>query len=66
MKKPLDFISLTEPETRRVSSLGIYGNRDDGTMRVIGGLSHQAGIVPSTKADADKMIAWLQDWKKKN
>jgi len=60
---PLQFIELREPEAGRVSSLSYGGNRDDGMLRVIGGLNHNAGIVPKTTADADKLIAWLQRWK---
>lgn len=64
--KELAFIDLIEPKTGRVSSLTIYGKRDDGTMRVTGGLEHMAGIAPRSNEDADKLIAWLEDWKRKN
>ena len=65
--KPIDFITIREPKTGRASSLGIYGRRSDSAcLRVIGNLEHNAAIVPDSVADADKLIAWLNDWKTAN
>jgi len=62
---PLDFIDLLEPATGRKSSLSIYGQRKEyaDKIGITGGLSHGSLIVPASVHDADKLIAWLQDWK---
>lgn len=62
--KPLDFISLFEPKSGRTSSLGSYGNHHENCLCITGGLSHGAMVEPNSVHDADKLIAWLQDWKK--
>lgn len=63
MQKPLDFITLREPKTGRVSSISIYGRRDSGTLTITGNLEHGAQIVPDSIGDANKLIAWLNQWK---
>ena len=63
--KPLDFIDLRETSTGRTSSLSIYGKqKDSDKLRITGGLMHRDKIVPNTVQDADKLILWLQEWKK--
>lgn len=65
MEKPLDFIDVKEPETGRVSSLQIGGTaRDNDKIFILGGLTHGSVIEPKSPADADKLIAWLKNWKK--
>jgi hypothetical protein len=62
---PLDFIDLLEPATGRQSGLSIYGKRKEHADKIgiTGGLSHGSLVVPASVHDADKLIAWLQDWK---
>jgi len=65
--KDLLFIDLID-ETGRVSSLGVYGKKkqDDLTITVIGGLSHGLDFAPKSIDDANRLIAWLEEWKAKN
>jgi hypothetical protein len=60
--KPLDFINIREPKTGRTSSLKIHGRRDNGILSVVGGLEHNTDFVPNTMEDANKLIAWLEEW----
>lgn len=66
MNKPLDFIDLRHTNIDHVSSLSINGTLGKGSMTVVGNLEHNAKIVPRSRADADKWIAWLQEWKEAN
>ena len=66
MKKPLTFIDLRDIRTDRQSSLSVYGNRDDGALRVVGNLEHNASIVPGSVGAARQLIAWLEEWIEKN
>jgi len=63
VSKPLQFITLREPATGRACSLSFAGRLDNGTLCIVGGLAHNGEIVPDSIADADKLIAWLQEWK---
>ena len=60
MKNPCKFISIVG-ENGRVSSLEISGER----IKVVGGLYHCDNIEPQTIQDADALIEWLNDWKKR-
>lgn len=62
---PLQFIDLLEPATGRTSSLSVYGARKEYSdkLGITGGLSHGSQVVPNSKEDAEKLIAWLTDWK---
>lgn len=66
MEKPLSFIDVTDINTERKSSIMTGGKRDKGALCIIGNLEHAAEIVPASRDDADKLIAWLQEWKKNN
>lgn len=65
MNKPLDFITVVDTNKRQ-SSLGIHGRKTTDTLRVTGILEHGAEIEPASIQDADKWIAWLQEWKEKH
>lgn len=43
-----------------VSSLAIYPD----SLQVIGAIPHCETITPKTIKDADRLIEWLQTWKK--
>lgn len=62
----LQWIDLIEPKTGRASALSIYGRRKDHAdfLGITGGLTHGSLIEPKTVHDADKLIAWLKDWKR--
>lgn len=62
----LDFISLKsvneDSDESRTSSLAIT-DRHSG-LEVVGVLPHNYVFEPASIKDADKMIEWLQEWKK--
>lgn len=62
--KPLEFITIVDL-SGRTSSLSIGGRRDNGTLVVVGGLSHNAEFEPDSIADANRLIKWLEEWKVK-
>lgn len=58
----IKYIDLVDTEGR-TSALGYnYRREDPAYLCVVGGLSHQSSIQPKTIADAEKMIAWMQNW----
>lgn len=59
----LNWIDVIEPKTGRTSALAIGGRDDNGLLTVTGVLPHGTQIEPKTRADADKLIEWLQAWK---
>lgn len=65
-RRELDFISMIDAKPRdplwpRQSSLAIHGNRCDGqSFGISGGLEHGSNIRPTTAADRDKLVAFLQ------
>jgi hypothetical protein len=64
MKKPLEFISVRNLETERTSSISIGGRLDNPPgLCIVGVLNHNDRIVPNSTQDADRLIAWLQEWK---
>lgn len=64
--KPLTFIDIID-DTGRTSSLAIHGRRKNKNkemmLSVVGGLPHTTDFAPKTIADANKLIAWLNEWK---
>ncbi len=63
MKHPLTFAKVTDLDGR-VSSLGMYGMRDElVALTVVGVLANNSRIVPASVGDADLLIDWLRDWR---
>jgi hypothetical protein len=65
MENKLNWIDLVD-ETGRTSALSIGGrlNPDNKWLGVTGGLTHGLNFQPKDVANADKMIQWLENWKK--
>jgi hypothetical protein len=66
--KELMFIDLVD-EYGLPFSFSAYGKRRDirkvNTLGCVSGLNHGTDFVPKTVNDANKLIAWLQEWKSK-
>jgi hypothetical protein len=62
MIKPLTFIEIID-ENGRVSSLSIFGNRDNKKLNVVGSLPHRAAFIPKTENDRNKLVKWLNELK---
>ena len=55
--RTLQFIDLLDDDGR-TSCLSICSSRP-GSLRVVGGLDHNADIWPKTRADAHMLVEWL-------
>lgn len=60
----LNWINIVD-QSQRVSSL-LIDDKKPNKLAVIGGLNHGALFEPQTTRDADKLIKFLQSWKKKS
>lgn len=59
----IDFVSIVD-KTGRTSSLMVGKHYSGLKMTVIGVLPHDSEIAPKTLEDCDKLIAFLQEWRK--
>lgn len=57
----LEFISLID-QTGRTSSL--LADKKINKLVVVGGLPHCSEIIPNSIDDCDKLIKFLQEWRK--
>ncbi len=64
-KKNYYFIDIVD-HTGRTSALGVNMRGHEDGLEIIGGLPHCYSIQPKNSVEANKLIAWLEEWKKKN